>query len=246
MTSFRSIFFAAVLTGVAVGIVMFLLQAFTTVPLILEAEVFEAAEAAPGPGPDAGSAVPDHAAVAHEHGDVAWAPAEGFQRFAFTTLANILAAVGFALLLAAGSEFAGGIAGWRQGLLWGLAGFAAFTLAPGLGVPPELPGIPAAELLPRQIWWIGCVAATAAALALIVFGRSPSLGALAVALLVLPHLIGAPQPESHESPIPASLQHRFVVAVTVTNLLFWVFLGTVLALVRPRFAEAGAPQRRLA
>ena len=32
-------------------------------------------------------------------------------------------AVGFALLLAAASEFAGGIAGWRAGLYWGFAGF---------------------------------------------------------------------------------------------------------------------------
>ena len=69
---------------------------------------------------------------------------------AFTVAANIVTAVGFALLLVAASEFAGGIAGWRSGLLWGLAGFAVFTLAPGLGLPPELPAMPAAELLPAR------------------------------------------------------------------------------------------------
>ena len=47
------------------------------------------------------------------------------------------------------SGFAGGVTGWRAGLLWGFAGFAVFTLAPGLGLPPELPAMPAAELLPR-------------------------------------------------------------------------------------------------
>ena len=31
---------------------------------------------------------------------------------------------------------------WRQGLFWGFAGFAVFTLAPGLGLPPELPAMP--------------------------------------------------------------------------------------------------------
>ena len=35
------------------------------------------------------------------------------------------------------SELSGGITDWRQGLFWGLAGFAVFTLAPGLGLPPS-------------------------------------------------------------------------------------------------------------
>ena len=56
-----------------------------------------------------------------------------------------------------------------------------------------------------------------------------------VALIVLPHVIGAPQPESHESPVPADLHHQFVVAVTVTNLIFWVALGGIVGLVRQRF-----------
>ena len=36
-------------------------------------------------------------------------------------------------------------------------------------------------------------------------------------LLVAPHIVGAPQPESHETPIPEGLHHSFVVAVMVTN-----------------------------
>ena len=67
---------------------------------------------------------------------------------------------------------------------WGLAGFAAFTLAPNLGLPPELPAMPAADLLARQAWWIGTVVATAAGLALIVFGRSPWFAVLGIALLL--------------------------------------------------------------
>jgi cobalt transporter subunit CbtA len=77
--------------------------------------------------------------------------------------------IGFALLLVVVSELAGGIANWRQGAFWGLAGFAVFTLAPGLGLPPELPAMPAADLVSRQVWWIGTVLATAAGLALIAF-----------------------------------------------------------------------------
>ena len=94
----------------------------------------------------------------HEHDEEAWEPADGIERYAFTLLANIVTGIGFALILVAVSEFAGGIGSWRQGLFWGLAGFAVFTLAPGLGLPPELPAMPAADLLPRQVWWTATVA----------------------------------------------------------------------------------------
>ena len=127
-----------------------------------------------------------------------WAPADGFERFAYTAGANVVTAIGFALILVAVSEAFGGIASWRQGLFWGFAGFAVFTLAPGLGLPPELPAMPTADLAARQVWWIGTVLATAAGLALIAFRSSIPLALLGVVLIVVPHIIGAPQPESHE------------------------------------------------
>ena len=110
------------------------------------------------------------------------------------SLANIVSGIGFALILVAVSEFAGGIGSWRQGLFWGLAGFAVFTLAPGLGLPPELPAMPAADLFPRQVWWTATAVATAAGLALIAFRRSPLFAIVGVALIVAPHIVGAPQP----------------------------------------------------
>ena len=133
---------------------------------------------------------------------------------------------------------AGGIAGWRQGVMWGLAAFAVFTLAPGLGLPPELPAMPAADLGPRQLWWIGTVAASASGLALIVYGRSLLAIGAGVALLVAPHIIGAPQPVSYETPIPEGLHHSFVVAVVMTTLVFWVLLGGLAGYFRERFVAS--------
>jgi predicted cobalt transporter CbtA len=60
----------------------------------------------------------------------------------------------------------------------------------------------------------------------------------AIALLVAPHLIGAPQPPSYETPIPEDLHHSFVVAVVLTALLFWVLLGGLAGLFRRRFISA--------
>lgn len=242
MTVFRNAVFLAAVVGLLAGIVMTGLQLAFTVPLIFEAETFENAMPAEEP-----AATDEAAAAEHEHGEDAWAPADGAERTFYTTAANIVTGIGFALVLVCVSSFAGGITGWRSGLLWGFAGFAVFTLAPGLGLPPELPAMPAAELLPRQAWWIGTVLATAAGLALIVFRRNLWLALLGIALIVAPHAIGAPQPPSHESPVPEDLHHSFVVAVTITSLVFWLVLGIAIGLLRPYFAKGQAePQQSLA
>jgi len=237
---FRNAIFAAALAGLLAGLVLAVLQTYATVPLILQAEAFESAG-------EMGNHHETVVAESHDHDDEAWSPADGFERLAYTLAINVVSGIGFALLLVAASEFAGGIAGWRQGMLWGLAGFGVFILAPGVGLPPELPAMPAADLLARQIWGIGTVATTAAGLALIAFRGTAPLAILGVVLIVLPHIIGAPQPQSHESPIPEILHHRFVVSVAVTNLVFWVALGGILGLLRHRFLGRSAnPGKSLA
>jgi len=249
MNIFRNVVFVAALAGLVAGLVMTALQVFYTVPLILKAETFEVAEpphdhATPSATEAAPAATVEHT---HEHEEAGWAPVDGAERTAFTALANVVTGIGFGLLLVVASEFAGGIAGWRQGLFWGFAGFAVFTLAPGLGLPPELPAMPAADLMDRQIWWIATVAATAAGFWLVAFGGSAILAVVGAALMIVPHMVGAPQPVSHDSPIPPDLHHQFVVAVTVTNLVFWMLLGAAVGIIRTRFASSlGAPQGRLA
>jgi cobalt transporter subunit CbtA len=230
---FRNIALVAAIAGAVAGLAMTVAQQLTTVPLIQKAEVYEAHGAFP-PAHDHG----DAAQTGQQHDEEGWSPANGFERTAFSLLANVLTGVGFALLLVAASELFGGIRNWRQGVFWGLAGFAVFTLAPSLGLPPELPAMPAAELGARQFWWVATAVSTAIAVALLVYGRSPWAVLAAIALVVAPHLIGAPQPASYETPIPESLHHSFVVAVVLTTLLFWVLLGGLAGLFRDRFIGA--------
>jgi cobalt transporter subunit CbtA len=228
MPIFRSIVFIAALAGLVAGLAMTGMQYAGTVPLILKSEIFETAAPAHDHGTHASGA------AAHEHEEVGWAPADGFERSVYTALGNVVTSIGFALLLLAASELAGGLAGWRQGLFWGLAGFVAFTLAPGLGLPPKLPAMPAADLTARQVWWAATVAATSLGLALLVFRRSLPVAVLAVALIVLPHLVGAPKPARFESPVPPALVHDFVAMVTVVSLVFWATLGVTAGFIRGR------------
>jgi cobalt transporter subunit CbtA len=253
MSTFRSIVFASVIAGFIVGLVVTVAQQFGTVPLILKAEVFEKAAGthqhdAPAAA-QAAAAGHDHAShdhADHDHGAEAWEPRDGFERNAYTAVANILTGIGFALLLAGffavRSSATGTSVSWHEGLLWGLAGFAVFTIAPGLGLPPELPGVPAAPLLSRQIWWLAAVLATAGGLALIVFRRSVPAAIAGVILLTLPHLIGAPELANIGTNVPSSLMHQFVTAVTVTSLVFWSLLGSLTSAVFARF-DRGADLR---
>lgn len=230
MSTFRSIVFSSVIAGFIVGLIVTAVQQFGTVPLILRAEVYEkAAEHKHEASAPQVTLVHDHAD--HDHGAEAWEPHDGLERNLYTAGANILTAIGFALLLCGFLAVRSGATGepisWHEGLMWGLAGFAVFTIAPGLGLPPELPGVPAAPLLSRQIWWTIAVLATAAGLGLIVFRRSMPAAIAGVVLIMLPHLIGAPELEHVETNVPSSLSHQFVVAVTLTSLVFWSLLGSL-------------------
>lgn len=180
----------------------------------------------------------DHAAhdAPHEHGG--WQPENGTERTFYTALADVSMAVGYGLLLAAVIGLRGQPVDWRVGLLWGVAGYAVFFLAPSLGLPPELPGTAAAPLAARQGWWIATAMSTATALAMLAFGRHWALKLAAVALLVVPHLVGAPQPLVHASVAPEYLQSSFVYATALANGVFWLALGGLTGFFHKRFSRS--------
>ncbi|WNW10454.1 CbtA family protein [Pseudomonas sp. DTU_2021_1001937_2_SI_NGA_ILE_001] len=220
---FKRILQTAGFSGLLAALLLTLVQSLWVSPLILQAETYESAPAAQAHEHAEGSA-----AHSHEHDEEAWAPQDGWQRVLSTAAGNLVVAVGFALMLV-GLYSLRMPGSTRQGLLWGLAGFAVFVLAPTLGLPPELPGTAAAELGQRQTWWISTAAATAAGLALLVFGRGLWLKLLGAAWLLGPHVIGAPQPTAHASLAPEALESQFIVASLLTNAVFWVALGALTA-----------------
>jgi cobalt transporter subunit CbtA len=243
MSLFRNIVLTAVIAGLLSGLLMTVMQSFSTVPLILAAETYETAggdEAGHDHSHEAAPAAGTAAPADHHHDAEAWAPADGFERFIYTASANVLSAIGFALVAIALAEALGGFGGWRGGLMFGIAGFLTVSLAPGLGLPPELPGMPAAELGPRQIWWISTAVCTAVGLGLLAYTRSALLAAMAIVLFVAPHLIGAPLPPTHDTAVPIELDARFVNAVYATNLVFWAVLGALAGVIRQRLRAGEA------
>ncbi len=232
---FFRVFMSALIAGVLAGLIVSAVQMATTTPLILEAEKYETAAQPHPPGALSGARTADHGhapapgnGVPHDHGD-GWAPAVGIERTLFTALTNIVAGFGFALLIAGGFALSRRPVDTASGLLWGLAGFATFTLAPGLGLPPELPGMATAGLAPRQGWWLFAAAATALGLTLIVFRRSWPVRLAGALALILPHAVGAPHPPAPASAVPPELAAQFVSASIVTAAVFWLLLGAIAA-----------------
>jgi cobalt transporter subunit CbtA len=207
VNEFRTILLVAVAAGVLAGVVLFGVQYATIVPLIQKAETFEQAH---------------HAEVPDEE----WKPKEGWERNTFTALATILTGIGQAAILLGAIHMFGWRINARNGVLWGLAAFVCFHLAPSLGLPPQPPGVPEAGLEGRQIWWVATVVLTAAGMYLIGSPRAKWwMRAAGVACAALPHVVGAPTAVG-DSIVPAELVRQFAIVSLVGSCVFWLTLGT--------------------
>lgn len=231
--------FAAIAAGLLAGLFITVVQHFTTTPLILAAETFEgpanaaaASHAGHGMGAPSEAVAPAHGASAGGLATVDW------ERLLFTGMANLLAGVGFGLMVVAAFALRGKPVDTRTGIAWGAAGFVVMTLAPGLGLPPEVPGLIAADLPDRQLWWLLASSGAAIGLALLVFVRQPAFKLLGVVIALLPHIFGAPHPEAVGSDVPPELASQFVAVSIAVSAMFWAVLGWLSASFYRRFGEA--------
>ena len=224
---FRRIVFGSLFVGLIAGVLLSFSQLSFVNPIIFSAESHEV-------GHD--HSVHDHSA--HGHSVEAWAPENGMERTFYTLLANIFAGIGFAaVLLSLMSQLSiFGIAklNVRKGLLWGLGGFTAVFVFPAIGLPPEIPGVNAAPVEYRQIWWALTVLCTTASLLLLAYGEL-KLKVAAVFLAICPYAFYIPDYEgmlfSHPDPAVVdaltSLHQQFLYASGASNFIFWIALGIV-------------------
>jgi cobalt transporter subunit CbtA len=232
---FRQIVFYALLVGIVSGLVLTAIQTWQVVPIIQGAEFYEE-----GAGAAEVAVIPALELATHTHGDAdEWAPANGFERTAFTLLSNVITAMGFAMIIMVAMMASLNLQrgsvnrlGWRHGLIWGAAGYVVFWLAPAVGLPPEIPLQVAAPLEQRQLWWVFAALCTAGGLAGLAFAKSPWRWIAPVALII-PHLVGAPHPEGpmfgQQPPEVAAalegLAQQFLGATAIANGALWLVLG---------------------
>lgn len=238
----------SLLAGLLAGLLVSALQHVTTTPLILRAESYEAAlKAGAAPAQAAFSdgariilAHNDPKAGAEHIGEHEWKPQDGLRRTAFTSLATIATAIGFAALLLAGMIAANERIDERRTLAWAVCGFLAFGLAPAMGLAPELPGAAAAELQQRQLWWLLTASVTAGALFVFLRVEASWARALAVLALLLPHLIGAPHPAAPESKVPAEIAAHFAALSLAVQAALWLATGFAVGVLWPWAARRSA------
>lgn len=234
---------AALVAGLLAGALQTVAQQAKVVPLILEAEKYENASAekhdhTTGLNLSIATIANAHTAdattaVGEEEGGMLF----GVDRTTGTLMADLVAGAGFALVMMAVSLLLGRPVTLATGALWGAAAWLAFQLMPAMGLPPELPGFPAADLFQRQMWWVGTVVASVVALYLMILRKEPWAKAIGVVLLIVPHFIGAPQAADETTNVPAILAAEFAVATLSAGLFFWLMIGLIMGAINDRWLK---------
>jgi cobalt transporter subunit CbtA len=168
--------------------------------------------------------------MAEDHSGSEASEASELTRAAFTVLFLTLTWSGFGLLAASAVATAQLLAPRRPVTVLGIAiaGFATAALAPALGLPPELPGMPAADLEARQVWWIWSAASMVAALAIGIKFQLWAARLVALAVAACPHIFGAPSSPLAAATIPPDLAALYVARVLGVSFVGWLVMAFAL------------------
>jgi cobalt transporter subunit CbtA len=211
---YSRILISAIFAGAAAGLFAGILQLIFVQPVLLHAELYESGELVHF----GGTANSAHPAL----------PGFDVMRDGLSLIFTMLIYTGYALLMIAMMNIAeerGAQIDGRWGIIWGVAGFVAFHLAPGFTLAPEVPGVAAADVTARQVWWFAAVISAAIAMWLLAFGGNWAMWGAAAVLLMAPHLIGAPEPDSFTGPVPTEIGALFAARALGVGLAAWVLLG---------------------
>ncbi|WP_152497434.1 CbtA family protein [Roseovarius sp. THAF8] len=225
---FTRLLTSALFAGAAAGLIIALLQLFFVQPVLLHAELYEGGELVHFGTDSTVSATPD-------------LPGFDAVRDGLSIVFTMLIYSGYAMVLVALMSLAenrGAAINARTGLIWGVAGFVAVHLAPGFTLAPEVPGVAAADVYERQVWWFATVLTAAIAMWLIAFSRNWAGWGAAVVLLLAPHVIGAPEPEVFTGPVPTEIGALFASRALGIGLAAWVMLGAFAGFFWSRESEA--------
>ena len=236
------IILSTIIAGLLAGFVMAGIQHVRLTPLILAAEVYESPETeaiaeASKPCVETMPGMKMCADEGHEHNPNAWQPEDGWQRTLSTTTASVLTGAGFAVLMLGVSLFTNISITKLNGLMWGVCGFIAVSLAPSFGLAPELPGMPAADLHSRQIWWVVTILATGTAIYFWLFAKDNWWRAAAILFAIAPQFFAPSSMEKTEGNLPASLAAEFASSSLAANFIMWLAIGYFVSVALDRFQK---------
>ncbi len=236
----------AIVAGALAGVFVFSAHMVKVVPLIQAAEVYE--------NSDQTTALAHHSSAqtdlhhnkgthdkspakpeAHSHGGGEWSPDEGLERGLYTLLVDLIMGIGFGLMLTAIIATRENKIDWQKGILWGLGGFCAVTAFPALGLAPEMPGMQAAALIDRHIWWAATVVASSLGLGLMFLVKNWIFKVAGGAVILIPHFFGAPHVKLEAGIIPVEMGSEYAATTLVITLFFWIVLGGLIGYFYPRF-----------
>jgi cobalt transporter subunit CbtA len=236
------IILSTIVAGLFAGLILAGIQHVRLTPLILQAEAYETPEGAaiaelnkpcvenmPGMKMCSDDGRP---LIVHEH-----SADHDHNRGLKTAIATLLMGVGFAVFLTGISLVSNIPITRKNGLIWGVCGFFAVALAPAIGLPPELPAMPVADLYSRQIWWVGTILVTAFALYLLAARPETWAKIAAIVLIALPHIIGAPVAADLTTLVPAPLATSFVANALGAAAIFWCVLGSLLGYAHDKYQK---------
>lgn len=235
----RQIFLTAILTGLLAGLALTSIQSIKVIPLILAAEQYEDGElitysshkqtASHKETTAHKNVTRDHTHEAkeeHSHDKEAWGPEDGFERLFYTFIANVFLATGWTFLLCVVYMYLNNL-NIIKGIIAGTVGYLTFFVLPSIGLSPELPGTLAASLEHRQAWWIGTVLSSALGFVILFFNKNRVYQIIALGIILLPHIIGAPVPDVHAGSAPLEMFNSYVNATFISNGIFWMLLGAI-------------------
>ena len=211
---FLRILTIALFAGFIAGVISAAMQIIFLQPILLHAELYE----------DGTLTHFGNSSVSGSYLNITF----DFQRNALSVLFSALIYTGYAFILTSLLAYASSLnlkIDNIRAILFGICGFVTVQLSPAFGLPPELPGVAAAELMPRQIWWFFCVISTGLGFWIIAFGGKLIFIVIGVILLLTPHIIGAPQPLIFVGPTPPELASHFASRALTIGLVTWSSLG---------------------
>ncbi|MBI3353982.1 MAG: CbtA family protein [Nitrospirae bacterium] len=189
-----------VIAGLIAGIILGILTLTIITPLILKAEKFE----------NSVTVIKDGGA-SHEHGEGEEMPF--YKRLLLTMVGTTTLGAASGIILSIVYLYFRN-KGIKKGLILGFLGFLFVNLLPGLGLPPNPPGVETiAEVENRQLWWFLLIGAAAL---------------ISLVVISIPFIFGSPSGIKY-SLVPDDLITVFRIASFTVAFIFWLFLGGFVA-----------------